>query len=134
MKVLLDTNIIIDNLARRDENKESLQIFDLCENGRLAGIVTTVTIMDVMYILRKHLGAAELRSAIQMLMQIMDVFPVQKNDISKTLFGGFTDFEDAVQASCAARAKADYIVTRNVKDFESSTVPAILPSDFLKRI
>jgi hypothetical protein len=46
--------------------------------------------------------------------------------------GDFADFEDAVQASCAARVKADYIVTRNVGDFEKSLIPAILPADMLK--
>ena len=88
--------------------------------------------MDVMYIMRKHLEALEIRGAIQILMQIVDVVPALKNDINTALFGDFPDFEDAVQVSCAVRIKADYIVTRNTKDFVNSTVPAILPDEFIK--
>jgi predicted nucleic acid-binding protein len=131
VKILLDTNIVVDNLARRDEYGESLRIFDACENGDVEGVVTTITIMDVMYILRKHLPLVEARNAIQMLLQIAEVIPVLKSDINTALTGDFSDFEDAVQASCAARAKADYIITRNIKDFEHSSVPAILPNDML---
>ncbi len=68
----------------------------------------------------------------QMLMQIVDTVPAQKSDISAALSGNIPDFEDGVQASCAARIKADYIVTRNVKHFIGSSVPAILPREILK--
>ena len=95
-------------------------------------MLSTVTIMDVMYILRKYLCSTEARDAVQTLMQTVDVVPVLKGDIHAALTSDFSDFEDAVQAACAARVKADYIVTRNVKDFKNSLVPAILPSDMLK--
>jgi len=134
VKALLDTKIIIDNLACRDEYGESLQIITLCENGILEGIITTVTVMDVMYIMRKYLSFAETRSAVQLLLQIVDVIPALKSDISTALNGDFHDFEDAVQACCAERIKADYIITRNIKDFEKSTVPALTPDDMLKII
>jgi len=132
LKILLDTNIVIDNLARRDEYGESLQILNFCENGVLEGVITTVTVMDVMYIMRRHLGSREVRSAVQILLQIVDIVPALKRDITAALIGDFPDFEDAVQSSCAARAKADYIVTRNVRDFKKSSVPAVLPGDMLK--
>jgi predicted nucleic acid-binding protein len=132
LKVLIDTNIVVDNLARRDEYGDSLEILNLCENRRLEGVVSTVTIMDVMYILRKYMGSLEARRAVSMLMQIVDVVPALENDISAALTSDFSDFEDAVQAACAARIKADYIVTRNLRDFKNSPVPAILPDDILK--
>jgi len=132
LKILFDTNIVMDNLARRDEYGESLKILNLCENGVLDGVITTVTIMDVMYIMRKHLGSGEVRSAVQILLQIVDVVPALKRDINNALNVDFPDFEDAVQASCAARVKADYIVTRNVKDFKKSSVPAVPPDSLLK--
>ena len=132
MKILIDTNIIVDNFARRDEYGDSLGILDLCENKRLDGVVSTVTIMDVMYILRKHMGYAEARNSVLMLMQIVDVVPALKSDINAALIGDFSDFEDAVQVACAARVKADYIITRNVRDFKNSSVPPILPGDMLE--
>jgi len=132
LKILLDTNIVIDNLASRDEFAESLQILRFCENGVIESVVTTVTVMDVMYILRKHIDPAEVRNAVWMLLQIVDLVPALKSDINAAFLGDFPDFEDAVQASCASRVQADYIVTRNVKDFVHSIVPAILPGDVLK--
>ncbi|GHU49799.1 twitching motility protein PilT [Clostridia bacterium] len=132
MKILLDTNIIIDNLARRDEYRESLQIMELCEKGIVDGVVTTVTVMDVIYILRKHINPVNVRNAVWMLLQIVDVIPALKNDINIAFTGDFSDFEDAVQASCAARVKADYIVTRNVRDFEKSIIPAVRSEDMLR--
>jgi len=132
LKILLDTNIVVDNLVRRDEYGDSLDILNLCENGELKGVVSTVTIMDVLYILRKHLNSAEVRDATLMLMQVVNTVPVLKSDITTALMGDFSDFEDAVQAACAAHIRADYIVTRNVKDFRNSFVPAILPGDMLE--
>ena len=78
------------------------------------------------------MGSAEARSAVLMLMQIVDVIPALKNDINVALTSDFSDFEDSVQAACAERVKADYIVTRNVRDFKNSSVPAILPGDMLR--
>ena len=45
----------------------------------------------------------------------------------------FSDFEDCLQEECAVAISADYIVTRNTKDFASSRVPAILPDEFLEK-
>jgi predicted nucleic acid-binding protein len=134
VKLLIDTNIIIDNLASRDEYGESLKILNLCEIGFFEGIITTVTVMDVMYIMRKHLKSIAVRNEVQLYLHILDVIPALKSDIINAFTGDFPDFEDAVQASCAARIKADYIVTRNVKDFEKSNVPAVLPVDILKML
>jgi len=134
VRILLDTSIIIDNLACRDEHGESLQVLDLCENGVLEGIITTVTVMDTMYTMRKHLKPAEARNAVQILLQIVGVVPVLRSDLNAALTGDSPDFEDAVQASCAARVKADYIVTRNVGAFKRSFVPAVVPGDFLRML
>ncbi|MCL1816720.1 MAG: PIN domain-containing protein, partial [Clostridiales bacterium] len=79
MKILIDTNIIIENLTRRSGYIESLKILNLCENGTVSGIITTVTVMDVMYILRKHLNRDETRQAMQKLMLIVDVVSVLKS-------------------------------------------------------
>ena len=132
MKILIDTNIIIDNLTRRDEYAESLKILKHCENGKIDGIMTTVTVMDVMYITRKYLSYPDSKNAVLMLMQIIDVVPALKTDIYTAFNIAFNDFEDAVQSAVAERVGADYIVTRNVKDYKNSFVPAISPADFLR--
>jgi len=132
MKLLLDTNIIIEIITKRKDYKESLQILRNCEANIVEGFVTATTITDLMYILRKHIDPENVRETVQKLLLVIDVAGVLKSDILAAFIIGIKDYEDAVQASCAGRIKADYIVTRNDKDFIGSPIPAILPSDALK--
>ena len=132
MKVLLDTNIIVDIISKREGYIKSLTVLECCEEGYAEGSVSTTTVTDVMYILRKQTAPNTVRNAMQTLLAILDVADVVKSDITNAFTGEISDFEDAVQASCAARYKMDYIITRNVKDFTNSSVQAILPDDFLK--
>ena len=132
MRAMLDTNIIVDIISKREGYSESLSVLECCEEGYVEGSVSTTTVTDVMYILRKQTAPNTVRDAMQTLLAILDVVGVAKADIINAFLGEISDFEDAVQASCAARYKMDYIVTRNVKDFKNSSVQAILPEDFLK--
>jgi predicted nucleic acid-binding protein len=132
MRILLDTNIIVDIVSRRGGYEDSLQILKYCETNHAKGFVSTITVTDVMYILRKHIPPDAVRNAVQTLLIIVDVADVLKSDISAAFSSDMEDFEDAVQASCAGRVNADYIVTRNIDDFENSAVPAILPAYMLK--
>ena len=132
MKVLLDTNIIIDILSKRDGYKDSLQVLRFCETDKLDGRVSTTTVTDVMYIMRKHSTPEVLRQSVQTLLAVADVAAVTKADITRAFSSGMRDFEDAVQAACAKRIKADYIITRNLKDFEGAPVKAISPIELLK--
>jgi predicted nucleic acid-binding protein len=132
MRLLLDTNIVVDILSKRMGYEDSLQVLRYCETKRVEGFVSATTVTDVMYILRKHLAPLAVRNAMQTLLTIVDVAGVLKSDIAAAFVNEIHDFEDAVQASCAKRIKADYIVTRNVTDFEKSTIPAILPGRALE--
>ena len=134
MRVLLDTNIIVDILSKRDGYEDSLRILHYCETEKLYGCVSTTTITDIMYILRKHTSPEQLRNAVQTLLTIVNTVGVTKSDITRAFSCGMKDFEDAVQAACAKRVKAEYIVTRNLRDFQESPVQAISPSNLLKII
>ena len=134
MKVLLDTNIVVDILSKRKGYKESLQILKYCELGKITGCVSVITVTDIMYILRKHISPADVRNAVQALLLILDVEDILKSDISAAFASNMKDFEDALQSSCARRIKADYIVTRNIKDFETSDIPALLPEKLLEEV
>ena len=128
MRLMLDTNIIVDVLSKRDGYHESLQLVKYCELGRVEGFVSAITVTDVMYILRKHIDPSLVREAVQTLLLIVDVANVFKSDITFGFSSDMKDYEDAVQASCAERMKADYIVTRNIDDFKKSPIPVILPN------
>ena len=134
MRFLLDTNIVVDIITKREGYEESLCLLKNCEVKRAEGFVTATTVTDVMYILRKHIRPEDVREAVKTLLLIVDVAGVLKSDIKAALLSGIKDFEDAVQASCAGRIKSDFIVTRNAKDFTDSTVPAIQPDEAIRLV
>ena len=127
MRLLLDTNIIVDVLSKRDGYMDSLKILRCCEAKRAEGYVSAITVTDVMYILRKNAAVENARESLLALISIVDVADVTRADIKGAFSCGMKDFEDAAQAMCAGRIGADFIVTRNVKDFVLSPVQAVTP-------
>lgn len=131
MKLLLDTNIVVDIISRRSGYEESLNVLKYCEIKKVEGIVSVATVLDVMYILRKHIKPEKVKNVVQTFIAIVDVADVKNTDILGAFNSEMTDYEDAVQAICAKRNRVDYIITRNKKDFAKSPVPALLPSEVL---
>jgi predicted nucleic acid-binding protein len=134
MKLLLDTNIIVDILSKRDGYLDSLYIFQYCEARKAEAYITTTTITDVIYILRKYLTKNDLREAVQNIISIVEIISVLKSDIISACTSNIEDFEDAVQVACAKRIDIDYIITRNTKDFQKSSKPVLSPADLLAKI
>lgn len=135
MKVLIDTNIILDVLCKRqDFYEDSAKIFKLCEVKKISGVISALSIPNIMYILRKELDADKTREILDSLMLIFSVADLKADDLKKAADMRFKDYEDAIQSACATRIKANYIVTRNIKDFSESKVTAIKPAELLDRI
>jgi len=136
MKILIDTNVLLDVLAKREPfYAASAQVLRLSESGELSAFITANTVTDIVYILGKHISdKSTLHETVKRVLSIVDVANVLKSDVLKAFELGFADYEDALLARCAKRIKADYIVTRNTKDFEDSPVAAITPEDFLDTI
>lgn len=135
MKVLIDTNIILDVLCKRpDFYEDSAKIFKLCEVKKISGVISALSIPNIMYILRKELDADKTREILDSLMLIFSVADLKTDDLKKAADMRFKDYEDAIQSACATRIKANYIVTRNIKGFSESKVTAIKPAELLDRI
>lgn len=135
MKVLIDTNIILDVLCNRKEFVEdSSKIFKLCELKKIDGYISALSIPNIIYIMRKELDAKKTKEILDKLFLIYSVVDLKADDMKKAISLGFSDFEDALQSVCAKRIKANYIVTRNIKDFSESSVTAIKPVELLERI
>lgn len=135
MKVLIDTNIILDVLCKRpDFYEDSAKIFKLCEVKKISGVISALSIPNIMYILRKELDADKTREILDSLMLIFSVADLKADDLKKAADMRFKDYEDAIQSACATRIKANYIVTRNMNDFSESKVTAIKPAELLDRI
>ena len=135
MKVLIDTNIILDVLCKRPAfYEDSAKIFKLCEVKKISGVISALSIPSIMYILRKELDADKTREILDSLMLIFSVADLKADDLKKAADMRFKDYEDAIQSACATRIKANYIVTRNMKDFSEGKVTAIKPAELLDRI
>ena len=135
MKVLIDTNVILDVLCRREGFYEnSVKVMKYCEVNKITGVISALTIPNIVYIMRKELDAKKTKDVIEKLQLIFTVADLKAGDINKALSMNFKDFEDALQSVCASRIRADYIVTRNIKDFLLSKVTAITPSELIDRI
>ena len=105
-----------------------------CEVDKIDGVISALSIPNIIYIMRKELDAEKTKDIIEKLQLIFTVADLKSDDIKKALSLNFNDFEDALQSACASRIKADYIVTRNIRDFKNSRVIAIKPSELLERI
>jgi len=135
MKVLIDTNIILDVLSNRKEFvDDSSKVFKLCEIKRIIGYVSALSIPNLVYILRKELNKDKVKNLVEKLMLIFDIVELKEEDIKQATELNFTDYEDAIQSCQASRLKLDFIITRNIKDYKNSKVKAVNPSELLENI
>jgi predicted nucleic acid-binding protein len=135
MKVLIDTNVIIDILERRKEFfQASYEVAQLSMQGRIQAFMPVSAVTDVYYIIHQSVHDAEKsKKAIINLTTLIGLCDTTVNDITTALTFPVKDFEDAVIAAIAKREKADYIITRNEVDFRGSPVPAVSPAMFLEQ-
>lgn len=133
MRILIDTNIILDVLGHRKEfYEDSFSVLQEVHENH-APCVSTTTITDIIYLSKKFFENNE-EQKIRLLDFFADfkILPVTKKQIGQAFLSPMKDFEDAVQAFCAKKAGVHLIVTRNTKDYALSPVQAIAPADFLK--
>ena len=125
MVLLIDANIILDVLLNRSEFvRDSSIIWKLCETGQIKGYVSTLTFANIMYIMRKQLTPQKIEEVYRNLEVIFEFVEFSRADLEKAVSMAWDDFEDAVQSATAERIHADYIVTRNVRDFLKSNILA----------
>ena len=135
MKILIDTNVILDVLCdRTDFVESSSKIWKLCEVEKIDGYISALSIPNIVYILRKELTPEKTQQIIEQLLMIFHIADLKSSDIRKAANMKTSDYEDAIQMVCAQRMKVDFIVTRNIKDFIESKVPAMKPDELLERI
>lgn len=136
MKILIGTNVLIDYvLERQPFTGDAEKILLLCKNKKVDGCIAAHSFMNIFYILRKQLTIPERKEFLFYLSEITEIIGIDKNKILSALENELLgDFEDSLQEQCAKTFSADYIVTRNLKDFSNSKIKAILPDDFLRTI
>jgi predicted nucleic acid-binding protein len=134
MVVLIDTNIILDHLIFRAPYGDAAgTVFQYCFQRKCSGYVAAHSITNIFYILRKQFSAVERKKLLPGLCDFIEVAGVQKLQLIDALNSeAFDDLEDCLQTECAKTINADYIITRNINDFTASSIPVVLPEDFLE--
>jgi len=132
MKVFLDTNILLDVLLDRKPFCEpSSKMWRLAECGRIEAVISAISFNNVFYIVRKYAGKDAAQRTVEVMNVNFSVFPLTQDIIGRAIVAKLPDFEDSIQFFSAVACEADYIITRNAKDFPQDSIPVLSPAAFL---
>ena len=132
MRVLFDTNVVLDHLLEREPFVEAAErLLSLVDTGGLDGLVCSTTVTTIHYLASKAVEADEAAKYVGELLAIFDIACVDREVLNAALDAGFSDYEDAVLYEAARAAGASAIVTRNTKDFARSAIPVFTPAELL---
>ena len=135
MKVLIDTNVILDVLYKREGfYEDSLKIWKLCEIRKLDGYISALSIPNIVYILRRELDPEKTLEVINNINLVFKIYDLKSEILMQAAEKKTKDYEDALQMVTAQKLKASFIVTRNIKDFTGSKIIAVKPSELLERL
>lgn len=129
MKVMFDTNVILDVLLDRVPFAEPAAILlARAERGEFQGFVCATTVTTIFYLARKAVGREHARRQVADLLSILDVAPVNRAVLDRAAQSEIGDFEDAVIVESARQVQIQVILTRNERDFAKSPISAHSPS------
>ena len=132
IRVLVDLNVIIDVMQNRQPfYEDSAGVVDAVVRGDVLGWLAAHSITTMFYVISRIRNR---ETAVQAITDLLESFAVAKVDdtiIREALSLSWKDFEDAVQMASAGAEGVDYLITRNIKDFQSGPVPVIQPAAFL---
>ena len=135
-RLLIDTNVVLDFLlARKPFDVSAVKIFELAATEKAQLFISINSFTDIIYFVSKEYDTNIVRDRMDELLDFLAVIEAGHKDADKSLkMTNFDDIEDAFQAHCAEKEHVDFIITRDLKGFKNSNVPAILPDEYLKNM
>lgn len=132
LSLLIDTNVLLDVvLLRQPWDADGVRLLDAVGAGRARGFVASHAVTTLHYLVARELGKAAATQAVSDVLQTYPVVPLGTNDLQRALTLGIADYEDAVHAAAGLAVGADYIVTRNERDFRPGPIPPRSPAEVL---
>jgi predicted nucleic acid-binding protein len=132
MRVLFDTNVVLDVLLAREPHAAvAAQLMAMADRGAIDGVVSATTVTTMHYIAAKTLGREAAGAHVRDLLAIFDVACVDHAVLVAALDADFSDYEDAVLHEAGRADSVAAIVTRNGKDFDGATIPVFDPGELL---
>lgn len=134
MVVLIDTNVALDFLTMRQPYYDDARdIIRLCACEQVEGYIAFHSLPNIFYVLRKNYSEKDRREMLKKLCLVLKVTGASHEKVCDAIERDeFADFEDCLQDECAKEVSADFIITRNTKDFQHSEIKAIMPQEFLE--
>ena len=134
LNILIDANIVVDVMTTREPFFDmSARVLDAVEFKIVDGYISATSVTNIYYIARRTLkDRAATRELLKKILRVVKVAAVSETEIFTAINLPWADFEDAVQFTTAKSFRADYIITRNVKDFSASEIPAVTPEEFCR--
>ncbi|UBM59985.1 PIN domain-containing protein [Marinilongibacter aquaticus] len=133
-KLFVDSDVVIDFFTdRKPFANPASELFELSEQGVVKIYLSAISINNIYYIVRRFLGNKKSLEVIETLAEMTEIIGTTKKEIIQALKNNFTDYEDSIQYSSALTIKdLDAIITRNIKDYRSSTIAVMTPLNFIK--
>ena len=133
-KVFVDTNVIIDLLAKREPfYKDAQDLFTRSDKKEIQLCISSLSFANAYYSIVKHHKEVDAKKYLAKFKVLVIVFPLEDKAIELALASEFEDFEDGLQYFVAMDNEADVIITRNKKDFKSSKIPVLTAGEYLKK-
>lgn len=136
MRVLVDTNIVLDALLERESFVEDARaLLEAIRAGQIQGYVRATTLTNIFYIIRRQTRSLErARQAVSMTLILMQICPVDRGILEAAFAFNVRDFEDAVQLGCAIAENLEAIITRNPQDFAGAALPILSARELLESL
>ncbi|VAX10532.1 hypothetical protein MNBD_GAMMA26-496 [hydrothermal vent metagenome] len=130
MKILFDTNIILDVLLNRKKFVElSANLVGMVENNNIDGYLCATTITTLDYLISKTINRKQAKIEIKKLLAIFSIAEVNSIVLELSVNSKFADFEDAVQYYSGECCEVEGLVTRNTKDYKNTNLPIYTPDE-----
>jgi len=135
INIFLDTNVILDLLAKRDPFYDSIaKVATLADEKKIGLVSSPFSFTTVEYVLRKYESSESVLTKLRKFKIICHICEVNEETIEKALNSGFADFEDSVKYFSAIQASCSIIITRNGKDFKNSSIPIMTAEEYLSSL
>jgi predicted nucleic acid-binding protein len=133
-KVFVDTNIVIDLLAKREPYyKEAQGLFTLSDKKEIELQISSLTFANAYYSIVKHYKAVDAKKYLLKFKVLVTILPLEDKAIELALASDFADFEDGLQYFIAMDNESDILITRNKKDYKTSKIPVMTAGEYLNR-
>ena len=134
-KILLDTNIVLDLLARRMPNyNEAAELFSLADNKIIRLSISSLSLANTQYVLSRFKPQVEARKILRIFKVLVQVLSFDNKIADLALNSDLKDFEYAIQYYTAIENEQDLIVTRDLTGYKDSKIPVLTAGEFIKTL